>query len=722
MLVIMKGLIINPFLDFPILWIIGIAKDLRDLALLAALCAWPTFAQNPLVCVPSAVQVPVAAEGLTEPLGDIVLSCSHGTPGATVTGNLTVFLSVNITNKIAANNATDAIVTLDTGAGPVVAPVVGELTAPNRVVFTGLTFTVPASGNVNVGISNLRGNASQPGLTPQQVITATVSYSVPVSEQGIAAVGITQRALLANVVSGSVQCSGSPLPPAINVSNLFAAGTRVSSMRVTEGFGNAFRKKDPLSDTGTRIMLRYSGFPDSARIFVPDAIAGSDAIQQTSAGDLGAPQAGGQYAASADGSLLLVRVLGPAADGSGGTLAYTYPGSGTATLDGASEVPLSGGAGIAVYETVDSNQFVRESAQIPTFLGLSAAAIQGTVLANVDVSLAPVSTVGVASAGPVPRYIAVEPFSDCDAVGDCNAAYFPHLVVGGPALTYAATPGAFLQTKYEILYNTGTGEMPWSATTTITSGPKWLTLSPSSGFTAQTLRIDAHPELVPPGTYTTTVIIDAGPIAGSRSLPVTFTVGDPSPSVTTIQNSATLRPGPLVAGSLATLVGNNFGDSSVATFDGEATPRLAASQGRMILQVPEKLAGKATSQVVVVSDGVPGVPAAVSLAPVAPGIFGVLNQDNTLNGSAHPASRGSVLQIFATGLISAGSGKVSARVGGREIQSLYYAGPAPGLPGMQQVNVPVPNDLPAMTTNVQLCAVSGDQPACSPPVSLVIAQ
>jgi hypothetical protein len=116
---------------------------------------------------------------------------------------------------------------------------------------------------------------------------------------------------------------------------------------------------------------------------------------------------------------------------------------------------------------VDAKQFVRESAQIPTFLGLSAAAIQGTVLANVDVSLAPVSTVGITSAGPVPRYVAVEPLSDCDAVGDCNAAYFPHLVVGGPALTYAAAPGAFLQTKYEILYNTGSGEMPWTATTTI---------------------------------------------------------------------------------------------------------------------------------------------------------------------------------------------------------------------------------------------------------------
>ena len=117
-----------------------------------------------------------------------------------------------------------------------------------------------------------------------------------------------------------------------------------------------------------------------------------------------------------------------------------------------------------------------------------------------------------------------------------------------------------------------------------------------------------------------------------------------------------------------------------------------------------------------------GAPAAVSLAPVAPGIFGVLNQDNTLNGAAHPASSGSVIQVFATGLISATSGAVSARIAGREILSLYYAGPAPGVPGMQQVNVTVPGDLPAMTTNVQLCAVAGDQPVCSPPVSLVIGQ
>lgn len=694
---------------------------LRCLALLTVLGAGPAFSQNPLVCDPGAVQVSVSSEGLTEGLGDILLSCTHGTPGAVVNGNLTVFLSVNITNKVGSNNITDAVVMVDTGSGPVVAPVVGELTAPNRVVFTGLTFAVPASGNVDLRVINLRGNASQLGLTPQQAITASLSYSVPISGQGLAAVAITQRALLANVATGSVTCVGSPLPATINLTNLYAAGTRFSSMRVTEGYGNAFRTKDTLSDTGTRIMLRYSAFPSGSRLFVPDAVAGSSAIAQTAAGDLGAPQSGGQYAASVNGSLLLVRVLGPAPDGSGGTLAYTYPGAGVATLDGASEVPLIAGTGIAVYEVVDSDQAVRESAQITTFLGLSS--IQGSTVASIDVSLAPVSTVDVASAAPVPRYISVAPLSDCGALADCSAAYFPHLVVGGPALDFAAPAGAFLQTKYEILYNTGHGEMDWTATITIPGGgPQWLSVQPSSGFTAQTVRVDAHPELVPPGTYTATLLIDAGPIAGSRSLPVTFTVGMPFPTVSSVYNSATLAPGPLVAGSLATVIGHNFGNSSIATFDGQPGTRLAVNEGRIIVQVPGKLAGKATSQVVIVNDAIAGAPAAVSLAPVAPGIFGVLNQDNTLNGAAHPAGKASVLQVFATGLISAATGQVSARIGGREILDLYYWGPAPGIPGMQQVNVTVPGDLAGVTTNVQLCAVAGSQPVCSPPVSLVIGQ
>ncbi len=43
------------------------------------------------------------AEGLTEVLGDVVLSCSGFSPGAVTNGNFSVFLPVNATNRIDAN-------------------------------------------------------------------------------------------------------------------------------------------------------------------------------------------------------------------------------------------------------------------------------------------------------------------------------------------------------------------------------------------------------------------------------------------------------------------------------------------------------------------------------------------------------------------------------------------------------------------------------------------
>ena len=64
-------------------------------------------------------------------------------------------------------------------------------------------------------------------------------------------------------------------------------GTRFASTRVTEGFPGAFQPKTPTSDTGTRIIARYSNFPPGARLFVPTLVAGSDALQPTAAGDLG---------------------------------------------------------------------------------------------------------------------------------------------------------------------------------------------------------------------------------------------------------------------------------------------------------------------------------------------------------------------------------------------------------------------------------------------------
>src|SRR5579862_4792834 len=67
------------------------------------------FAQN-LTCNAAAQPPLVRQEGLAERTGDIALTCAGGTPGAQITGNLTLFLSVNITNRLGAGKTVTGIV------------------------------------------------------------------------------------------------------------------------------------------------------------------------------------------------------------------------------------------------------------------------------------------------------------------------------------------------------------------------------------------------------------------------------------------------------------------------------------------------------------------------------------------------------------------------------------------------------------------------------------
>jgi len=691
-------------------------------------------AQNALLCTPLASPFQLRSEGIAERVGDIVLSCSGGIPGNVVNSNLTFFLSVNVTNKLATNGTfTDVLLTVDTGSGPTPVNVPAQAFGTDAVVFNGVTFTVPASGNVTLRLTNLRGDASQLGTTPEQAITANVAVS---GSEGLAignnahfAVGFTLPGLLATFSSGGVTCTGSPLPSLINIGNLFAVGTRFFSTRITEGYAAAFQVKDALSDTGTRIMVSYSNFPAGARLFVPDFVAGSDAVVPTSGGDLGLLPSGGSYTPTAAGSLLLILVSGEDQNGAGGSMILPKPAFLT-PFNAVTEVPLTNGAGTAVYEVADTNPNIRESAQFPTFLGLAPFGGGSGTVAFANLSFAPVSTVHVAGDAPVPRFVNVAPPSDCTALGDCNASYFPHLRINAPVagLNFAASQNAFLQTAYLEVQNSGGGELNWTASVTYQSGSGWLVVDPASGIDDGTIRVDAHPEKVPPGTYQATLTVDAGPLAGSQTFPVTFTVTGPGlggPLIANVFNAASLAPGPLVAGSLAAIFGSGFAGEQVSvTFDGAPATFLYKSATQINLQVPVSIAGEASSQMVVMVDGHSSAPQAVPLAAAAPGIFnpGILNQNNTLNTAANPAARGSTIEILCTGLISPGSGAISAVIAGQNITKLASAGPLAGVPGVQQVTVAIPTGIPAGATQVEVCAVAigGNQPVCSMPASVMV--
>src|SRR5580704_11628784 len=81
-------------------------------------------------CVVSSVPSQVRSEGLTERMGDIILQCSGSNPGAVLSGNLSVFLPVSITNRLDSNSSNlthDAVLSVDFGNGFVPTGTAGQI-------------------------------------------------------------------------------------------------------------------------------------------------------------------------------------------------------------------------------------------------------------------------------------------------------------------------------------------------------------------------------------------------------------------------------------------------------------------------------------------------------------------------------------------------------------------------------------------------------------------
>jgi uncharacterized protein (TIGR03437 family) len=696
-------------------------------------------AQPVLTCQSTAVPPIVAGEGITERIGDIVMSCTGGTPGARVTGNFSVFLNVNITNHVSGNTVTDVVFTVDNGSGPQPVNTPGMLVATNQLVYNGLSYTLSSMGSALLRIANIRAAANTTGLGPNHPINAFLSFNLtgPPSTNSQLLVATAEPALLASF-SSKIVCApnGSPLPDnAASFASFLASRAIFNSTRVTEGFADAFNPRSAPqnlnANSGTRIIVHYSGFPNNARLFVPDVIAGSDAVQPTAAGDFGLVPSGGRYAPTVNGSLLLARVFGTDANGAGGSVVYVpgLPGSGVVSLDSMRELTIANGQAFAVYEVVDSDPHAVEFAQFPTVLGLAAGASTG-VQTFEDVSLAPVSTVYTASStDPIPRYQAIAPATDCNLLNDCGASYFPKLFVDTTPLQYTAQAGSSFQVAYTRVNNQGGGNMLWNATIRYTNGSGWLRVDPTSGINNATIRVDALPGSLTAGIYNATLTVDAGPVAGSRVVPITLTVTAapppvPSPVVTTIVNGASFMPGFVSPGSIATIFGTKFAGASVnVTFDGMPAKVLFAGDTQLNVMIPMELGDRTSAKLVVTVDGLPSAPQGISLAPFAPAIFknGILNQDSSLNVAGSGAQPGTVIQIFATGL--AGNGAITAKIGDRVIEQPNYGGPAPGLIGVQQVNLALPSDLTGPTANVSVCGGAKlDQAVCSPAVQVMLAQ
>jgi uncharacterized protein (TIGR03437 family) len=166
--------------------------------------------------------------------------------------------------------------------------------------------------------------------------------------------------------------------------------------------------------------------------------------------------------------------------------------------------------------------------------------------------------------------------------------------------------------------------------------------------------------------------------------------------------------------------------------NGVNAPIFFASPNQVNVQIPSGT-GAGTAAFEVIRSGSTVASGSVEVAASSPGVFtinssgtgqaAVLNSDYTLNADfdlfprSRPEASGSYVVLYATGLgntnpvvsdglgapsspLAVGVGATTVMVGGRQAQVLY-SGLAPGLVGLWQLNVVIPDDLPTnMATSV----------------------
>ncbi len=228
----------------------------------------------------------------------------------------------------------------------------------------------------------------------------------------------------------------------------------------------------------------------------------------------------------------------------------------------------------------------------------------------------------------------------------------------------------------------------------------------------------------------------------------------PTLTATAVVNAASYAKNGVAPGEIVTLFPNNVGPAALTGtgldasgkvltevagtrvwFSGIPAPIIYAAKNQVAAVVPYELAGSDSTQVQVEYNGIYSVAVTVPVVAAVPGIITTnsqgtgqavaLNVDGTVNSTANPAARGTIVTIYATGegqrnpagVTGALPGPndapvlpVSLTVGGAAAH-LTYAASAPGFIGMMQIDFTVPQSAPTGAPQVELTVGTAKSPA-----------
>ena len=166
----------------------------------------------------------------------------------------------------------------------------------------------------------------------------------------------------------------------------------------------------------------------------------------------------------------------------------------------------------------------------------------------------------------------------------------------------------------------------------------------------------------------------------------------------TLVNAGSMASGPIAPGEIVTIFGAGFQPNQTQLlFDGRPATLFYVGANQINALAPAQFIADSSTEISVIVNGLTIADWKSPVAAAAPGIFtsgngtgpaAANNQDGSINSASNPAARGSIISLYATGQGN-GSGAVSLTIGSYPAQ-LLYAGPAPGFPGLMQINAQVP--------------------------------